>query len=173
MAFIKIREFTGTSVANFDLDNIFTSDYDVYDIKINSIDMVNTTNSAFNFQYLDSSGNPVTSSTYKRTGTTFNTTNDTWSYSDNYSTTFGSFGFLGGASDDTEGMNDLRIFDPNNSSTYTTAYIENNGWHTSGFVYVIRRAIVEQTAQAIRGIRLYGEMNFNSVSATVWGYSKG
>jgi hypothetical protein len=169
---IKIGDFSGTSVSNFDLDNIFTSTYDVYDIKINSIDMVNTSNTSINFQYLDSSGNPISSSTYKRTGTIYNTTNDTWNYSDNYSTTFGSATFIGGAADDTEGMLDLRIFDPNNSSTYTTAYVEGNGWHTSGFVYITRRAIVEQTAQAVRGIRLFADMNFNSVSATVWGYSK-
>jgi len=171
MALIKINDFSATSVTNFDLDNIFTTDYDVYDIKINSIDMVNTTNAQIKMQFIDTSGSIVNTSTYYRTSFIFNTTNDTWNYSSNQSGTEFNW-WLGGAADDTEGMQNITIFEPQNANVYTTGMFNANGWHTSGFVYVQKGGLREDTQQAVRGIRLFSEMDFNSVSATVWGYSK-
>lgn len=171
MALIKIGDFSGTSVSNLDLDNIFTTDYDVYDIKINSLDMVNGANGQMNMRFIDTSGSIISTSTYYRTSVLFNTLNDSWSYSSNQSGT-GFNWFLGGNIDDSEGMQNITIYEPQNANVYTTGMFNVNGWHTSGYVYVQKGGLREDTQQAVRGIRLFGDTDFNNISATVWGYSK-
>jgi len=170
---VKIGEFTGSSITNFDMDNIFSSQFDVYDIKFNSVDLVDGTNSSWKMRFIDSAGSVVSGSTYSSTGSMFRTDSDSWSYSNSQNDiTYANLGFRGGYSDDTEGMCSVTVFDPYNSSVYTTVYSEVSAWYSSGFVWIYKMANVEKTQQAIRGVRFYGDSNFNSVSATVYGIEK-
>jgi hypothetical protein len=149
-----ITKVTASSVSSFDVDNIFSSKYDVYQLEFFGGSASTQSNEIY-LRLMNSSG-VVTTSTYD--------------YAEDRSESASQFQrFLYLNISDYGTSATLNVFNPNDSSSYT--FVK---WQSSvfGTVNVGRKGIgVEHTAQTITGINLLsnGTNVMDSLTVSVYG----
>ena len=160
-----ITSVTASSVSSFDVDNIFSSEYDFYQLLFSG-GTASTQSNEIYLRLMNSSG-VVTTSTYNYAN--LNMPSST-TFAEDRSTTASRFQrvlYLHTSDYGTSGT--LNVFNPNDSSSYT--FVK---WQSSifGTVGVGRKGIgVEHTAQTITGINLLsnGTNVMDSISVSVYG----
>ena len=160
-----ITKVTASSVSSFDVDNIFSSKYDVYQLEFFGGNASTQSNEIY-LRLMNSSG-VVTTSTYDYAN--LNMPSST-TFAEDRSTSASQFQrFLYLNISDYGTSATLNVFNPNDSSSYT--FVE---WQSSifGTVNVGRKGIgVEHTAQTITGINLLsnGTNVMDSLTVSVYG----
>ena len=160
-----ITKVTASSVSSFDVDNIFSSKYDVYQLEFFGGNASTQSNEVY-LRLMNSSG-VVTTSTYDYAN--LNMTSSA-SFTEDKSTSasrFQRFLYLHTSDYGTSGT--LNVFNPNDSSSYTFVKWQSTVFAAFG---VGRKGIgVEHTAQTITGINLLsnGTNVMDSISVSVYG----
>jgi len=157
-----IKSGTGTSFTSFSITDCFTTDYDVFKVVIDTIDIASTD---LKFRFLNSSG--VVSSANYDIGVFLMRSYGAFAAQDDQNRNdSGSIGY----SDYTDkgGATVLHIYNPANSSVYTTAHSQNAGLSTIG-TPIRRGAHVLTVAESHTGINFTAASTVAKVSASVYG----
>jgi len=161
-----ITSQTGTTVANFDLTNIFSDKYDVYKIQLFDEEVANAdynffrvirsagTDSGANYDYANLAMYSFTSfAEIKATG----------------STTANYLGYLYPALyDDGIGVT-MYVFNPYDSSSYTFFTAQSSSFANTVGLYGFKSIMVHKVAEQLTGISIQRTGNFNKITANVYG----
>ena len=128
--------------------------YDVYIVQFSNVHCV-TDAQEINFRFLDTSNNPITTSTYDSSFTELKSDAAFGDgYGDNVATAFLTSGGLG--NDTNEQLNGtVHIFQSNNTAEYTFYTTETSYLNNSGVLRGNRGGGVITTAAATKGIQIY------------------
>ena len=161
-----IKSQTSTTVANFELENIFSADYDVYKIQIFNQEVAN---SDYNFfRVIRSAGTDAGSNyDYANLGMySFTTYGDIKAES---STTANYLGYLFPSTyDDGIGVT-LYVYNPFSSSDYTFFTATSSSFANTVGLYSFKSIIMHDVAEQLTGISIQRTGNFNKISANVYG----
>ena len=157
-----ITESSGSSITSFSMTDVFNSDFDIYKVVLDTIDLGSID---LFFRFINSSGSVVTASNYddavllQRSYGAFAENKNT------NATSLGSIGF----SDYTDkgGATVIYIFNPTNSNSYTFALWQNAGASTIGTPVRKGIGVLKQTA-SMTGINFNASGNM-SIRARVYG----
>jgi len=157
-----IKSGTGTSFTSFSITDCFTTNYDIFKVVIDTIDIGSTD---LKFRFLNSSG-VVSSANYDVGVFLMRSYGAFAAQPDQDRTDSGSIGF----SDYTDkgGAAVLHIYNPTNSSVFTMAHAQNAGLSTIG-TPVRRGAYVLTVAESHTGINFTAASTVTKVSASVYG----
>ena len=165
-----IDSFTSGFVTSFNIDNIFSNDYDVYYFTANT-GASNFTNSFINLRLLDSTGTVISATEYASAtleGRAWDSSFlESRSTSQNYMATGGYIN-----DDSTEGTGFVQyIYNPYNSSSYTFSQTQSSSWNNNASRgLVMRKGIsVHKNAELITGIRYYVAAGTFTFEASVYG----
>ena len=167
MGFELIKSQTSTTVADFRLENIFTSDYNVY--KINLFNMEAANADYIHARILNASGED-TGSNYDYGGellythTTHDLTIDATS-----STTMNYVGYFFPAGYD-DGMGaTIYVYNAPDASTYTAFTVHAVGFANGIGQYGNKSIWLHDVAEAVTGMSFDRTGNFDKISANVYG----
>ena len=149
LEFINSFEITSSTSA-FNCDNIFSADYDVYEIYIRNLATVGTLETSLYFRFIDSGGSVINGTTYDYAYLNMKANT---SFLESRSTT-ASFIRVGSFDRPPEGSNGkFVIYNPYDSSSYT--FLQAQASVRAAGIFVGYKAIgVEHTAQSVRGIQI-------------------
>ena len=162
------KETISASTSSVSIDNVFSTNYDVYKITINGVSTAGTTGTFLAIRFIDNSGSLITGNEYDwadlemRSDTSFSDDNDT-------GVSFMRMNGLTDQSPESMGAN-VNIFNPYDSSSYTFI----NG-QSSGITSNLRGGKnigVHKVAETIRGfavIETNGSRPFDSGTISVYG----
>ena len=162
-----IKSVSGTSVTNFDITDIFSSNYDVYQIQI--IEYINDDLSDFfNMRFLDSGGTVISATEYSWANLNMRAYA---SFTENKSASDSAIQNIGYSQSDADSTvgNNIIIYNPFDSSSYTFC-----SWQTASFVAGFgglgaKGIGVHKSAETISGVRFYFGNSANSIKANVYG----
>jgi len=123
LQFIKQVTHSGSSVNSISITDIFSADYDVYQIQIN--DLVYDSPAYFYCRLLDSSNTAITSSSYDYANLLLDTGSSWTERKDTSSSYFMELGYFGSGTTNSE-TNIITVFNPFSSSTYS--FCTNQGY---------------------------------------------
>ena len=167
MGFELIKTQTSTTVADFDLENIFTSDYNVY--KINLFNMEAANSDYIFFRVINASGKD-SGSNYDYGGellythTTHDLTVDATS-----STTANYVGYFFPAGYDDGNGATIYVYNAPDASTYTAFTVHAVGFANGIGQYGNKSIMLHDVAEAVTGISFQRTGNFDKISANVYG----
>ena len=162
-----IKSASGSDVSSLDITDIFSANYDVY--QINITEYINSDLSDFLYmRLLDSTGTVISAVEYNwanlnmRSYTTF---------SENRSASDSAFNNIGYSQSNSfsSTANNIIIYNPYDSSSYTFANWQSALW-VAGFGVSGAKAIgVHKSAEQITGVSLIANNSINSIKASVYG----
>jgi hypothetical protein len=162
------KETISASTSSVSIDNVFSSNYDVYKITISGVSTVGTSGTFLAIRFIDNSGSLITGNEYDwadlemRSDTSFSDDNDTGV----------SFMRMNGVTDqspESQGAN-INIYNPYDSSSYTFINGQSSGITTN--LRGGKNIGVHKVAETIRGfavIETNGSRPFNSGNICVYG----
>lgn len=157
-----ISESTGSSITSFSMTDVFSSDFDIYKVVLDTIDFANAD---LFFRFINSSGSVISSSNYdcavhlQRSYSAFGETR----FTDGSS--LGSIGFSDLS--DKGGATVIYIFSPT-SLDYTYALWQNAGVSSIGTP--VRKGIgVLQRSESMTGINFKASSNILNIRARIYG----
>lgn len=167
----KLSTISETSVSSVTLQNLFTENYDVYEFHIPNIS-ASTGAEELRFKFFDSTNTIISDAEYYQTYQYYNSVNETWTYNNAPAvTTEGNLGYYGGSPKGT-GI-EFKVFNPYNSSLFTTTYGNSTGWGGIGLTYMryYQTATTHLVAERITGIYIIGRdgETFNNIDINVYG----
>jgi len=158
-----ISESTGSSITSFSITDVFSSDYDIYKVVLDTIDFANAD---LFFRFINSSGSVISASNY----------DDAVLLLRSYSA-FGELKTENGSSLGSIGFSDLSdkgnatviyIFNPTSSSSYTFALWQNAGVSSIGTPVRKGIGVLKQTA-SMTGINFTASSNILNIRARIYG----
>ena len=164
-----LNETTATSVATVTVENVFTSDYDIYKVQLLRPDLNTGTGTWLDIRLVNTSGSVISTSSYKYASYVFNSDSgfgEDKSQSANY---IRGLRYSSNSSADGGGM-DIYVFNPINSA-YTFLIQQSNSFSTAESKMVGTNMIgVLESNMSIGGIFFTnGGNNFDSVNIKVYG----
>ena len=162
-----IKSVSGTDVSSIDITNIFSANYDVY--QINITEYINSDLSDFFYmRLLDSTGTVISAVEYNWAN--LNMKNYA-SFTENKSagdSAFNNIGYSQSSSVSTT-ANNINIYNPNDNSSYTFASWQSAIW-VEGYGFSGAKAIgVHKSAEQITGVSFIADNSINSIKANVYG----
>jgi len=169
LEFINSFEVT-SSTSSFDVDNIFSDEYDVYCLSLTNFQTVGTTQTRIYLRFIDSTGTVVTGSTYDYAYLQMDSIR-AFAEPKNTNTTALDYNLVDKAPTGAGLIS--YIYNPYNSSSYTFSNWQNvSVWQAGALELRGTKGIgVEKTAQSIRGFQIY-EINtrpFDKGRVSVYG----
>ena len=142
-----INKTTFTSVTTVSVDNVFSADYDIYKITLD-------TGAQYGFlRFLDSSGTLTTDSTYDTSRQNLKI-NTSFSETKVQDTDVGLYAFSESSGSGAGGGNVLYVFNPFSSSHYTTVTSQSVDINTSTAHRIAKTIGVYKNVQSLRGFSL-------------------
>jgi hypothetical protein len=161
-----ITSQTGTTVASFDLTNIFSGKYDVYKIQLFDEEVASADYNSFRVirsAGTDSGSNYDYANLAMYSFTSFAELKGTSSTSANY------LGYLYPASyDDGIGVT-MYVFNPYDSSSYTFFTAQTSSFANVVGLYGFKSIMVHKVAEQLTGISIQRTGNFDKITANVYG----
>lgn len=162
-----VTSVEGDTVANFDMENIFTSEYDVYAINIAKIE---TQSNDYTWMRIINSSGVDTGTNYQYASRLMY---DYTNYADVKSTgdsTMSYFQYFYSSNYDDGGGLWLYVYNPADTGSYTFFnYSQSSYANTVNYFYTFKGIYVHKVAEAVTGLRLGRTGNFNSIEANVYG----
>ena len=153
-----------TAVNNFSVDNCFTTNYEVYIVKID--DMTTGANAIMQFRFLDSAGSVISTSNYDRAILSLR---DSAAFAEYRNTNTAQMGFesVGASPEGYSGI--LYVYNPANTSSYTFFQQQATGY-TSSLVRGTKGIGVLNLSAEHRGINLFlNTSTFQSGQVSIYG----
>ena len=162
-----IKSETGTSVTNFDITDIFSDKYDVYQINITEYINDDLSN-FFNMRFLDSGGTVISAVEYAWANLNMKAYAAFTQNKSASDSAIQNIGYSQSDADSTVG-NNITIYNPFDSSSYTFCHFQTASF-VAGFGGLGAKAIgVHKSAETISGVRFYFGNSANSIKASVYG----
>jgi len=162
-----IKSVSGTDVSSIDITDIFSANYDVY--QINIIEYINSDLSNFFYmRLLDSSGTVISATEYSWANLNMRGYS---SFSENKSASDSAFNNIGYSQSNSisSTANNINIYNPYDSSSYTFANWQGALW-VQGYGVSGAKAIgVHKSAEQITGVSFIANNSINSIKANVYG----
>ena len=158
-----ITESSGSSITSFSMTDVFSSDFDIYKVVLDTIDFANAD---LFFRFINSSGSIVSASNYddavllQRSYGAFGENRNL------NATSLGSIGFSDLS--DKGGATVIYIFNPTSSSSYTFALWQNAGVSSIGTPVRKGIGVLKQTA-SMTGINFNASSSILNIRARVYG----
>jgi len=158
-----ITESSGSAITSFSMTDVFSSDFDIYKVVLDTIDFANAD---LFFRFINSSGSVVSSSNYDdavllmRSYSAFGELNNT------NASSLGSIGYSDLS--DKGGATVLYVFNPTSSSSYTFAKWQNAGVSSIGTPVRKGIGVLKQTA-SMTGINFNASSNILNIRARIYG----
>ena len=163
-----ITEGSASSVSSFSITDVFTSDFDIYKVVIDTIDF---SNADLFMRFVNSNGSIIDASSYddavmlQRSYGAFGEVNNVGA------TSLGSIGFYdstSGVGANKGGATTLYVFNPANSLFYTSAIWQNAG--VSGSGTPVRKGVgILKIAESHTGINFNASSSILNVRARIYG----
>jgi len=147
-----INETTASSVSTFQATDIFSTDYDIYKLEINNLDLA--TAGYLRAKFINSSGSVIASSSYDWAFLDMVTYASPYTQQRNTGDTNMAVAYGGNTATADAGGFIIYVFNPMNSSSYTFTLSQSSTMAASGLVASKGIAVLKQTS-AIAGIELY------------------
>ena len=164
-----IKSVSGTSVGTLDVTDIFSTDYDVYKITISKMEQ--TANGWNEMRFLDSGGSTITASEYDIATLELKSYAAFTEYKATNANRFETINYSGTGSA-VAGALTMYIYNPYDSSSYTFASWQSNGFRT-GLGSIGAKAIgVHKSAEQISGIHFISSGSgsvFTNLDVAVFG----
>ena len=158
-----ISESTGSSITSFSMTDVFSSDFDIYKIVLDTVDFADAD---LFFRFINSSGSVISSSNYddavllQRSYGAFAEERNT------NATSLGSIAYSNLS--DKGNATVLYVFNPTSSSSYTFALWQQAGVSTSGTPVRKGIGVLKQTA-SMTGINFNASSTILNIRARVYG----
>lgn len=167
MGFELIKTQTSTTTADFDLENIFTADYNVY--KINLFNMEAANADYIFFRIINASGKD-TGANYDYGGQLLYThTGHDLTVDATSSTTANYVGYFHPAGYDDGNGATIYVYNAPDASTYTGFTVHAAGFGNGIGQYGNKSIMLHDVAEAVTGISFQRTGNFDKISANVYG----
>jgi len=166
LQFIKSAE-SSSLVADLSLTDIFTSEYEIYQININYLDS-NSDGGYGGIRFIDSGGNPITGSEYDSAGShlkSYASFDNSWQ---SVNATSIVPVWVGLNDDNRGGGAVITVFNPNSSSSYTFVNIQSATFDNSGGNGT-KSIGVHKVAEQITGIQFLNLSNNASLKIISYG----
>ena len=164
-----IQQFTGNTVANFELTNIFDSKYDIYRIDLIQEEVGNADYNFFriiNASGTDSGSNYCYSNHFVYAHTT------SAQIKSNSTTTANYIGYLYPAGYDDGIGATIMVYNATDSSSYTFFTVQASSFANTIGLYANRGIMAHKVEEAITGLSIQRTGNFNKIKANVYGVKK-
>jgi hypothetical protein len=158
-----ITESSGSSITSFSMTDVFTSDFDTYKVILDTIDFANAD---LFFRFINSNGEVIDASNYddavmlQRSYSAFGELKNIGA------TSIGSIGFSDVS--DKGGATELYVFNPFNSSSYTSSIWQNAGAASGGTPVRKGIGILKQMTQ-VSGINFNASSSILNIRARIYG----
>ena len=164
-----IKSASGTSVGSLDVTDIFSADYDVY--KITIAKMEQTANGWNEMRFLDSGGTSITASEYDIATLELKTYTSFTEYRATNANRFETINYSGTGSA-VAGALTMYIYNPYDSSSYTFASWQSNGFRTGLGAIGAKVIGVHKSAEQLSGVHFISGGSgsvFTNLDVSVYG----
>jgi hypothetical protein len=126
-----LNDTTASSVASLSITDIFSSDFDIYKIKLSNFN-ADSSNPFLQFRFINSSGTIITSSQYNSASLYLRSWNSDIEYNDELQTTMKNLTLANSQTTADTGGAVFYIFNPFSASSYTSVIGQSQAQETSG-----------------------------------------
>ena len=152
LEFITNIQATGQTTQTIDCDNVFSDMYDVYYIKLYTLESSAGNDQWVRIRLIDNTGTVITANEYDNAQLTMPSNS---AFYENRATSQNNMLYAGmNYTDNTGGNSSLYVYNPYDSSSYTFLQAQ-SGFNVGTTLYGTKGIGVHKSAETIRGIRFY------------------
>ena len=162
-----LSESSGSSTSSYQVTDLFSSDYNIYQIEITEFQQ--TTTFSGGLRFIESGGGIISTSDYEWARHSLRSYG---SYVDDRSTGGSDIQYIVGStasSPDSSTAGTIWIFNPTDTSTYTQAIFQNTNWLVGNGIAGSKSIAILKTTANVTGFNIYSTGTMGSIKTKHYG----